>query len=221
MKHIMVDLEMNDIARKYKEERQICKREIIEIGAAMLNDDFEIIDQIRIYVKPQYNTITHDITELTGITDEMVKNADYFEQAMDAFFEWCGGRENITIYSWSDSDVKQLRKECELKQYHIEEMKPLFKKWVDFQKVFGKLLGIEKKIALKYALGAINRDFDGHAHDAMDDAVNTAYILQLSQNKEEFNKVMQPIIDVFKPKEELTFSLGSLMAGFMDSIPAE
>ncbi len=221
MKHIMIDLEMNDIAKEYKEERQICKREIIEIGAAMLNDNFEIIDQIRIYVKPQYNLVTNDITELTGITNDMLRHADYFEQAMDSFFEWCGGKEEITIYSWSDSDVKQLRKECELKKYHIEEMKPLFRKWVDFQKVFGKLLGIEKKIALKYALGAINRDFNGHAHDAMDDAVNTAYILQLSKNKEEFNHIMQPIIDVFKPKEQLTFSLGSLMAGLMDGLPEE
>lgn len=221
MKHIMVDLEMNDISREYKEQRQICKREIIEIGAAMLDENFEIVNQIRIYVKPQYNMVTRDITELTGITNDMVKNAEYFEQAMDSFFEWCGGKEEITIYSWSDSDLKQLRKECELKQYHLEEMKPLFKNWVDFQKVFGKLLGIEKKIALKYALGAINRDFDGHAHDAMDDAVNTAYILRLSQNKEEFNRVMQPIIDVFKPKEELTFNLGSLMAGLMDELPEE
>jgi inhibitor of KinA sporulation pathway (predicted exonuclease) len=217
----MVDLEMNDISRKYKEERLICKREIIEIGAAMLDETFEIVDQIRIYVKPQYNTITHDITELTGITNDMVKDAECFEQAMDSFFDWCGGRDGITIYSWSDSDVKQLRKECELKQYHEEEMKPLFKNWVDFQKEFGKLLGIEKKIALKYALGAINRDFDGHAHDAMDDAVNTAYILQLSQHKEEFNRIMQPIIEIFKPKEELTFSLGSLMAGLLDSLPEE
>lgn len=55
----------------------------------------------------------------------------------------------------------------------------------------------------------------------MDDAVNTAYILQLSKNKEEFNRVMQPIIDVFKPKEQLTFSLGSLMAGFMEELPEE
>lgn len=221
MKHIMIDLEMNDIAREYKEERKICKREIIEIGAAMLNEHFDIVDKIRIYVKPQYNLVTSDITELTGITNDMLKHAEHFEKAMDSFFEWCGGKEDITIYSWSDSDVKQLRKECELKQYHMEEMKPLFKKWVDFQKVFGKLLGIEKKIALKYALGAINRNFDGHAHDAMDDAVNTAYILQLSKNKEEFNRVMQPIIDIFKPKEKLTFSLGSLMEGLMDELPKE
>lgn len=77
----MIDLEMNDIAKEYKEERQICKREIIEIGAAMLNDNFEIIDQIRIYVKPQYNLVTNDITELTGITNDMLRHADYFEQA--------------------------------------------------------------------------------------------------------------------------------------------
>ena len=52
----------------------------------MLNDNFEIIDQIRIYVKPQYNLVTNDITELTGITNDMLRHADYFEQAMDSFF---------------------------------------------------------------------------------------------------------------------------------------
>jgi len=209
----MIDLEMNDISRKYKEERKICKREIIEIGAAMMDEQFQILDQCRIYVKPQYNTITSDITNLTGITNDMVASAKFFKEAMDDFFLWCGGPEEIVIYSWSDSDIKQLRKECQLKQYRLEEMKPLFGRWVDFQKEFGRLLGIEKRIALKYALGAINRDFDGHAHDAKDDALNTAYILQLSKNKEEFERVMQPIIEAFRPKKELTFNLGALMEG--------
>ena len=35
MKHIVVDLEMNGLAKEYKEERQIWGREVIEIGAVV------------------------------------------------------------------------------------------------------------------------------------------------------------------------------------------
>ena len=37
MKHIVIDLEMNKIARS-SEARKICKSEIIEIGAVMLDE---------------------------------------------------------------------------------------------------------------------------------------------------------------------------------------
>lgn len=38
MKHIVVDLEMNHLARNYKEERLICSMEVIEIGAVVLDE---------------------------------------------------------------------------------------------------------------------------------------------------------------------------------------
>ena len=39
MKHIVVDLEMNNIRRR-SEARKICTNEIIEIGASMLDENF-------------------------------------------------------------------------------------------------------------------------------------------------------------------------------------
>ena len=36
MKYIVVDLEMNNIAREYEAEREICDREIIEIASCIL-----------------------------------------------------------------------------------------------------------------------------------------------------------------------------------------
>lgn len=38
MNKIFVDLEMHPIPRSFKEERQICTQEIIEIGAVKLNE---------------------------------------------------------------------------------------------------------------------------------------------------------------------------------------
>lgn len=45
MKHIVVDLEMNNIRRK-SEARKICTNEIIEIGASMLDENLWEIGKI-------------------------------------------------------------------------------------------------------------------------------------------------------------------------------
>ena len=44
MKHIVVDLEMNNI-RKKSEARRICTMETIEIGAVMLDDNLQEISK--------------------------------------------------------------------------------------------------------------------------------------------------------------------------------
>ena len=55
MKHIVVDLEMNHLARDYKEERIICSMEVIEIGAVVLDEAYSEIGSFKTFVKPQYN----------------------------------------------------------------------------------------------------------------------------------------------------------------------
>ena len=52
MKHIVIDLEMNKIARS-SEARKICKSEIIEIGDVMLDANLQEIGNFRTYVKPE------------------------------------------------------------------------------------------------------------------------------------------------------------------------
>ena len=65
MKYIVIDLEMNKIARS-SEARKICKSEIIEIGAVMLDENLQEIGNFRTYVKPEYNDQTdqHDKDQL-------------------------------------------------------------------------------------------------------------------------------------------------------------
>ena len=55
MKHIVVDLEMNGISKEHKEERQFWGREVIEIGAVVLDDSYNEIGSFKTLVKPQYN----------------------------------------------------------------------------------------------------------------------------------------------------------------------
>lgn len=217
MKHIMIDLEMNSINKNNTEVRNFLKREIIEIGAVMMDEDFNIINQLNVYIKPQFNPIAEKIEELTGISNERVLKSKGFNDAMKEFIEWIGD-DNAIIYSWSEHDLNQMKKECAYKEFQEERMKKLFDQWVDFQSEFGKLLGIEKKISLSYALGAAELSFEGREHNALDDAMNTAHILQLSRNKTEFEKVMQPIIELFRPKET-TYSVGDFIPKeFLSSI---
>lgn len=117
MKHIVVDLEMNALAKEYKEEKLLCGREIIQIGAVALDEQYQEIDSFNTLVKPQYNSrIEPYYMKLTGITTEMVQNAPDFETAIRMFFSWCAGMDTIRIYQWSESDYEQITKELELKR---------------------------------------------------------------------------------------------------------
>lgn len=45
MNHIFVDFEMNPIAKKNKEAREIVRSEIIQIGAVKLDEDYVQVDK--------------------------------------------------------------------------------------------------------------------------------------------------------------------------------
>ena len=55
MKYIIVDFEMNPIAREHKVERKICRSEIIEIGAVIMDENFLVLGEFKTLVKPQFN----------------------------------------------------------------------------------------------------------------------------------------------------------------------
>ena len=212
MKHIVVDLEMNNIPYKL-EAREICTMETIEIGAVMLDDNLQEISSFRTYVKPEYNDhIISKISKLTGITDEMVMNAPKFNEAFKMFTNWCMGTgDDITIYAWSDSDYIQISKEIELKGYEMSETEKhmVFNQWNDFQNEFDCHLGFEKQVSLKTALEMAGIDFSGREHDALDDARNTAELLQIFNDEKRFNKTLKKIEEIMKPSS-LENTLGSM-----------
>ena len=169
MKHIVVDLEMNNIRQK-SEARRICTNETIEIGAVMLDDNLQEISSFRTYVKPEYNDgIVPKISRLTGITDAMVANAPKFHEALRMFTNWClGTGDAVTIYTWSDTDFNQIRKEIILKEYEVSEVERVLleNEWTDFQQEFDGYLGFERQVSLKMALdmaGIDSKKYTGFA----------------------------------------------------------
>ena len=213
MKHIVVDLEMNNIRRK-SEARKICTNEIIEIGASMLDENLWEIGKFQLYVKPEYNdVIVPKISRLTGITNEMVANAPTFSIAFRQFTNWCLSiKDDVMIYAWSNTDYSQVMKEIQLKEYRLseEEHNLLDQGWTDFQNEFDIHLGFERQISLKLALDMAGIDFNGRQHDALDDARNTAKLLRIFKDEELFDQTLRKIEEVMKPSS-LENTLGNLI----------
>ena len=211
MIYVFVDFEMNQIDSDHRQEKKICKSEIIEIGAVKLNDSYEETDSFKSYVKPAYGVMASRIIELTGITDEMVEDAPAYEEAIGKFIEWCADAD--VIYAWSENDLRQFRKEARLKEYSHPDMDSVIAKWKDFQKEYARLIGTSRRISLAGAVFYLGENFQGAEHDALWDARNTAEVFKLSKDEENFFKIMEPVMDIYRPKKKLTYSLSDAFSG--------
>ena len=208
MKHVVVDLEMNPVSREFREVRRKLNEEVIEIGAVRLDENFQQEAEFQCYVKPEYGPIKKHITSLTGITQAMVADKKTYAACFQDFVDWVG--EEVTkIYSWSMSDIKQLRSECRYKlpDFDIEWLN---ERWVDLQQEFDDRLGLHNSLALKHALGAMDHKFEGTQHTALADAINTSAILTLMQDDAKFKETMKPVLEILQPKDDLSSSIGDL-----------
>ena len=190
MKYIFLDLEMNPVNREFKEVRKCCSREIIEIGAVMLDEKLNIVSEFREYVKPAYNAeVVRRVRNLTGITTEMLDDAAPFCQVFDRFVRWCGNEE-YQIYSWSDNDIYQMMDELQLKYLQDRpEISYMLNHWQDFQEEFSRLLCLGSIVSLSRAVDMAGLDFAGKAHGALPDAVNTAKLYKASRDSEQFRRI--------------------------------
>lgn len=208
MKHVVVDLEMNPVSREFREVRRKLNEEVIEIGAVRLDENFQQEAEFQCYVKPEYGPIKKHITSLTGITQAMVADKKTYAACFQDFVDWVG-EEETKIYSWSMSDIKQLRSECcyKLPDFDIEWLNA---RWVDLQQEFDDRLGLHNSLALKHALGAMDHKFEGTQHTALADAINTSAILTLMQDDAKFKETMKPVLEILQPKDDLSSSIGDL-----------
>ncbi len=213
MVHVVIDLEMNPVSREFKQVRQVLLDEVIEFGAVKLDENYQPISEFQSYVKPQFGEINKHITKLTGITAETVADKNVFADEFKTFCDWIGTWD-MTLYSWSPSDIKQLKSECAYKIPKFNAAR-LERQWIDLQKVFDDKIGLHNNLALKHAVGAMNRDFKGTQHTALADAANTAAILTLMQDDEAFMRTMQPVIDLLNPKG-ISKSIGDLYPELMN-----
>lgn len=174
MNYIIFDLEWNQppVEEAAVLEPVYLTGEIIEIGAVKLNEGFQVADELRLYIAPQYYTKMHRrIASLTGIHDRDLKARGVpFPQAFDTFRDWCG--EEYAYMTWSLSDLPMLVENMQLHGIDTSELPVCY----DIQRIFGReIMRSSRRYALDHAIELLKEQGDV-AHDALHDARNTAKI---------------------------------------------
>ncbi len=177
--HICMDLEMSELTPA--EMGMIYLRnEVIQIGAVMLDEDFRLISVFNKFVKPKYSHITEFINNLTGISEDDLKDAVDFETAFSSYVEWIEektGNEKFITYCWSVKDHTQIHEELMVKAKERDDLLKNLETFVDLQRTFGEVLGTHSSIGLGTAVHYCHESFEGKEHSALADAFNTAVIL--------------------------------------------
>lgn len=177
MNYIVLDLEWNQPASYQSPTfRRIGDKlmfEIIQIGAAKVNEKMEVVDEISILIHPtQYQVIHKRIKRITGITDELLDEAPEFTEAMQKFVDWCG--EDAIYVTWGCDDVSVLKQNVDFFNFEMQ-----FPPMYDLQRLYAKQMGISGQVALKTALENLKIEIDDKRtfHNAMHDAYYTAKVL--------------------------------------------
>mgnify|MGYP001829168123 CR=1 FL=1 len=110
---VVIDLEATCPAED-RGNNTIERSSIIEIGAVRLDRrSLEITRTFSELVRPEDHPIVPFITEITGISPEMVEGKDTFDQVGARFLEWYGPRNKAMIAAFGAYyDIPLLRKEC-------------------------------------------------------------------------------------------------------------
>lgn len=143
------------------------KDKIIEIGAIKLRGK-EIIDEFSVFINPEIE-IPEEITKLTNITNDMVKDAKKIEEILPQFLEFC--KDTTVVAHNAKFDVgfiNQKAKQLNL-DYNVSVIDTLH--WAKI------LLPEQKRFGLKYIANYFNVSLENH-HRAVDDAKATAEIFQ-------------------------------------------
>lgn len=219
--YLIVDFEMCMLKGRILKHTGNMKHEIIQIGAILMNEKYQIEDSFSSYVSPEYGKVDPFIENLTGISQEDLAGAPALRTVLMKLAAWLGGRSVVTL-SWSDVDYYQLKKEMHVKKIKNTRIKSLFKAWVDFQAAFGNMLHLQKTMALENAMKISCMDLVGRQHDGLFDAYNTARLFEKIHRQSTFTLVLIPIRSLGGHMDHLSFKLGELLtADILDDLPRE
>nr|WP_317359041.1 3'-5' exonuclease [uncultured Tyzzerella sp.] len=181
MSYIVLDLEFNQ-AFDFENNKTIllipsCRFEIIQIGAVKLDENFNIIDKINIYIRPNLYKKMHPYVEkITGLSADFLKDKPPFNKAYKDFEKFLGKEEHIFCI-WGSGDLKALYRNL---SYYNMLSSDLILKYIDIQNMATKYLKYSKGgcIGLKTAIELLQLPIQEDFHDALNDAMYTAEIFK-------------------------------------------
>ena len=168
MNYIILDMEWNQaLDRAHTVQQPILLRgEIIQIGAVKADENFRLVDTLKINVAPKYyKKMNRHVEKITGITSEMLAKGESFPAAFQRLKEWCG--EEFRFITWGFDDIAMLADNLELhgldRSYGSDyvNLQLIYKNQIDNERV---------QWSLSDAVERLQIPMDAQAHDAMNDA---------------------------------------------------
>lgn len=178
MQYIILDLEWNQPisyhSPAYKSVGGKLLFEMIQIGAVKMNAELEVVDSFSQLIQPQHYVRLHPrIARITRITQDDLADAPAFNDAVQAFVDWCG--EDYILLTWGCDDISVLSQNMTFFKCDI----PMSKIY-DAQQLFGAVTGNAKeRKGLKAAMEQMEIVPDEEAmpfHNAVNDAYYTALV---------------------------------------------
>lgn len=166
MSFVILDLEFNQPTEECKK----LKLEIMEIGAVRIDDNFDIIDTFKVYVKNNvYSTVNDIVKEKTGITEEDLQGGLDFPDACLAFKDWV---KNDTVLHWGYIDFLVWKRNCLFYEFNETNIE-----FVDVQDMFRIMMELESEPSLEKA-GNILHTTLNEEHNALANSFNLLNVLR-------------------------------------------
>lgn len=183
MQYIVIDFEFNQ-AFDFENNCPMppfkdCRFEIIQIGAVKLNEKFEVVDSFNNYIKPTlYKKIHPYVKKVTSISEDDLINAANFKDVIKKFFKFIEIEKPYILCVWGSNDIKVLYRN--LNYYKLIKNDSLILRYIDLQSVTASYLKYNKggAIGLKTATELLKIESKNEFHNALNDAIYTAEILQ-------------------------------------------
>lgn len=162
---------------------------ITEIGAVKI-ENYEIIDRFSVLVNPE-KPIPHKVQELTGITNDMVKNERIIEQVLPDFLDFI--KDSVLVAHNAEFDIGFIRENCKRMSLDFNNI------YVDTINLAKELLLNIKRYKLNTVAKALKVSLENH-HRAVDDAEATAniFIKFLDMLKEKGATHLHQVNELFK-----------------------
>ena len=179
MHYIILDLEWNQpMSWQSPVYRRVGDRlifEMIQIGAARLDDRLEVAETLSLPIAPtEYLQVHPRIRRMTGLGPEELAGAPSFREALEQFAAWCG--EDYVLLTWGCDDVSVLQQNVDFFACGDIPLAPL----CDIQKLFAEVHQLKDRCSLRAAMELleISPDENMAFHNAKNDAWYTALVFR-------------------------------------------
>ncbi len=191
---VVFDLEMNQGYKSftfdYEGVEQTLRGEIIQIGAAKVDEAFHVLDTFQITMCPKiFRKLHHHVAKVTGLTQQMLKEGVPVKDGLKQFLNWCG--KDVLLLEWGMDDVPVLKQNLLLLGMDVS----FPKQWFDIQQMVSAQFPPQEgeKMNLEAVVERMELPMERPFHDALCDVLYTCEVAQKLDSERAFAQYQNEI----------------------------